>query len=62
VAATCCRIMRIDPLRIHYLQLASESDAQLLESNIHQAGESIESVATKFRLIPEFERAHLETV
>jgi len=62
VDATCCRIMRIDPLRINYLRLAAGNDAQLWESNIRQTGESIATVATKFQLIPQFERAHLETL
>ena len=61
VDATCCRIMRINPLRIGYLRLAAGTDEQLSELNIRQTGESIASVATRFQLLPAFEGAHLET-
>jgi uncharacterized protein (DUF362 family) len=61
VDATCCRIMRIDPMRIGYLKLASEGvEAQISERNIQQTGESIASVATPFDLIPEFQSIRLE--
>ena len=62
VDATCCRIMRIDPFQIGYLRLAAGTEAQLFETNIRQTGESIASVATRFQLLPQFQRAHLETV
>ena len=58
VDATCCRIMRIDPLKIGYLRLAS-SEAQLGERLIPQAGEAIAAVATKFALLPELESVRL---
>ncbi|HEV3332397.1 MAG TPA: DUF362 domain-containing protein [Bryobacteraceae bacterium] len=61
VDATCCRIMRIDPLRIGYLRLSAGNEAQLTEPNIRQAGEGIASVATKFQLIPQFQGVQLET-
>jgi uncharacterized protein (DUF362 family) len=63
VDATCCRIMRIDPMQIAYLSLAASSrrDAQLLEPNIRQIGESISSVATTFELLPDFNGLRLET-
>jgi uncharacterized protein (DUF362 family) len=61
VDATCCRIMRINPLQIGYLRLSAGMDAQLIEPNIRQMGENIASVATRFELIPQFQRAHLET-
>jgi uncharacterized protein (DUF362 family) len=61
VDATCCRIMKIDPMGIRYLQLATEgSDAPITEDMITQVGESIGSVATPFELIPEFQRLRLE--
>jgi uncharacterized protein (DUF362 family) len=61
VDATCCRIMRIDPLKIGYLQLVSgSSGARLAERNIEQTGEPIDTVATAFELIPEFQRVRLE--
>ena len=60
VDATCCRIMRIDPMKIGYLQLAAGNGAQVMETNIRQTGESIAEVATPFDLIPEFQRVRLE--
>jgi len=60
VDATCCRLMRIDPLQIRYLRLSVDSEAVLLERNIVQIGESIRSAATPFQLIPEFRRVRLE--
>jgi uncharacterized protein (DUF362 family) len=62
VDATCCRIMRIDPLQIAYLRLAGSSrpDAQILERNIRQLGESVAAVATPFQLPPEFPGLRLE--
>lgn len=61
VDATCCRIMRIDPTRMGYLRLAAEGDSQIMEHNITQAGEKIETVATAFDLLPEFQRLRQET-
>jgi uncharacterized protein (DUF362 family) len=52
VDATCCRIMRIDPLKIGYLRLSAE-EARLREEAIPQSGESIASVAGPFELLPE---------
>ena len=60
VDATCCRIMRIDPRRLRYLQLAAGGEARLAERNIVQIGEAIRKTATAFRLIPEFQQARLE--
>jgi uncharacterized protein (DUF362 family) len=61
VDATCCRIMKIDPMRIRYLQLATEgAESAIIEDNITQVGETIQSVATPFELIPEFQRLRLE--
>ena len=61
VDATCCRIMKIDPLQVQYLRLvAGTPGAHITERNITQIGESIESVATPFELIPEFRRFRLE--
>lgn len=56
VDATCCRIMRIDPLQIAYLRLGSSSrpDAHVVEGNIRQIAEPISSVATPFELPPGF--------
>ena len=61
VDATCCRIMRIDPYRIPYLQLAIEgAAARISEANIRQAGEAIAGVATPFELISAFRSLRLE--
>jgi uncharacterized protein (DUF362 family) len=61
VDATCCRIMQINPTMIRYLQLAAgASGSPILESNIIQVGESIETVSTPFELIPEFQSLRLE--
>jgi len=59
VDATCCRIMRIDPVRIGYLRLASGNLNDIAEQNIAQVGESIRTVATPFALIPEFQGVRL---
>jgi uncharacterized protein (DUF362 family) len=60
VDATCCRIMGIDPLKVHYLMLAATGDSRVSEGGIRQIGESIQSVATRFELIPEFRGIRLE--
>jgi uncharacterized protein (DUF362 family) len=62
VDATCCRIMKIDPMKVRYLQLAAQrsQSAQITEENIVQTGEAIASVATPFELIPLFQKMRLE--
>jgi uncharacterized protein (DUF362 family) len=62
VDATCCRIMKIDPMKIRYLQLASRrgTEAQITEGDIRQIGESIQSVSAPFELIPLFQKLRLE--
>jgi uncharacterized protein (DUF362 family) len=61
VDATCCRIMKIDPMRIRYLQLATGgSGSAIVEANISQRGETIQSVSSPFALIPEFQNLRLE--
>ncbi len=60
VDATCCRIMKIDPLRVAYLRMAAQSGAPLAEANIRQTGETVAGVATPFELIPEFRGLRLE--
>jgi len=59
VDATCCRVMGIDPLKIGYLRLSASLN-QLTEPMIPQAGETIESVATPFALLPELRNLRLE--
>jgi uncharacterized protein (DUF362 family) len=58
VDATCCRIMRIDPEKIRYLELVSEN-GQTRQENVEQIGEAIRSVETPFALLPEFARVRL---
>lgn len=58
VDATCCRIMRIDPMQIEYLRLAS-SLGQINAERIEQRGEPIAAVCTPFELIPEFRHVRL---
>jgi uncharacterized protein (DUF362 family) len=58
VDATCCRIMRIDPMQIEYLRLAS-SLGQINGERIEQRGEPIAEVTTPFELIPEFRYVRL---
>ena len=53
VDATCCRIMRIDPLLIQYLRMAGGGTDRLAEANILQMGEAIRAVATPFALPPD---------
>jgi uncharacterized protein (DUF362 family) len=62
VDATCCRIMKIDPMQIRYLQLTARrgTESQITEDDIRQIGETIESVSTPFELIPQFQRIRLE--
>jgi len=60
VDATCCRIMRIEPLKITYLRLTSGGESHITERNIRQIGESLAAVATPFELIPEFRWARME--
>ena len=62
VDATCCRIMKIDPMQIRYLQLTARrgAESQITENDIRQIGETIQSVSTPFELIPQFQRIRLE--
>lgn len=50
VDATCCGIMGIDSTKIEYLRISATAQ---------QIGESIQSVATQFELIPEFRHLRL---
>ena len=51
VDATCCRVMRIDPQQIPYLQVTA-SEGQMKSSGVIQVGETIASVAREFALLP----------
>ncbi len=61
VDATCCRLMRIDPMRIGYLRLAAGDPAVFAESNVRQTGEPIAALAQPFALIPAFRGLRLES-
>ena len=58
VDATCCRIMRIDPTLIPYLQM-TEDNGQTRAASVHQIGEPVRAVQTEFRLIPMYEPLRL---
>jgi uncharacterized protein (DUF362 family) len=58
VDATCCRLMRIDPLQVQYLRL-SRDVGDLAESAIRQDGESIAGLSTPYELLPQFRSTRL---
>jgi uncharacterized protein (DUF362 family) len=58
VDATCCRIMKINPDKIGYLQLAAKQ-AGWTSKNVRQIAETVASVATEFQLLPDFEDLRL---
>ncbi|MCL4504336.1 MAG: DUF362 domain-containing protein [Deltaproteobacteria bacterium] len=51
VDSTCARIMRINPYRVDYLNLAQDLLGPVHEASIIQMGEPIASVATEFKLL-----------
>lgn len=60
VDATCCRIMRIDPRKIGYLNLIRKRSG-CNGSHIEQIGEPIRQVETEFALIPDLEHLRLKS-
>jgi len=58
VDASCCQIMSIDPSRVGYLSLAVGDVPSLLRS-IRQIGERVESVRTRFDLLPAWDGIRL---
>jgi uncharacterized protein (DUF362 family) len=56
VDASCARIMGLAPERIDYLAKAGALLGHLAEGKIRQLGESIESVATAFAVLPAFRK------
>ena len=55
VDATCCRLMKLDPLKIPYLVLGEMKRlGRLKEAEIPQLGETIASLATRFEQIEHF--------
>lgn len=59
VDATCCRIMGIDPSRVEYLRMASDTLGITEDTRIEQRGEAIHTVRTNFNLIPQFQQIRL---
>lgn len=51
VDATCCRLMKLDPTKINYLEMASGRLGPTDESRILQRGETISSMAQMFQLV-----------
>jgi uncharacterized protein (DUF362 family) len=51
--ATCCRLMMIEPSRVHHLQLAAALGNMSLD-RIAQRGERIDQIRQPFDLLPEF--------
>ncbi len=61
VDATCCRLMRIEPLRVDYLRLAARRpEFHMMESNIRQIGEPPLQLSTPFELPPGFSKLRME--
>ncbi len=58
VDAVCCRIMRIDPRKVSYLNMEAPP-GRLEPEGVEVIGESLESVQTPFELIPQFRSLRL---
>ena len=58
VDATCCRVMRINPAKIGYLNLVAERDGWN-PSDITQTGERLRDVSKEFALLPDFSSLRL---
>src|SRR5262249_9488774 len=55
VDATCCRLMRLDPAKIGYLQLGQQKKLGLAtEPAIRQVGEDVADRAQPFETVPHF--------
>jgi uncharacterized protein (DUF362 family) len=59
VDATCARVMSIDPLKIDYLQAASEFLGNIAESRIRLRGEHLARFQQEFALVDAFEGLRL---
>jgi uncharacterized protein (DUF362 family) len=55
VDATGARVMGLNPRRIEYLAKAGMLLGHIQSDNIHQIGESVESVRTPFAVLPDFQ-------
>lgn len=59
VDATCCRVMKIDPLQVAYLRLSRDT-VQLQEAATRQLGEPLSGIeTTPFALLEQFQAARL---
>jgi uncharacterized protein (DUF362 family) len=60
VDATCCRLMKLDPQRVGYLDMGRRKKLGLLEASaIHQLGEPIDALAQPFETLPQFQELRL---
>ncbi len=60
VDATCCRIMQIDPEKVRYIRLVAQRSRWNMNS-VQQIGEPVNSVSTRFALLPELEHFRLRS-
>jgi uncharacterized protein (DUF362 family) len=58
VDAACCRVMRVDPTKVGYLQLVAKHSPFNIDEPL-QLGESIQSVASPFALHPDLKHMRL---
>jgi hypothetical protein len=54
VGATACRVMGLNPSQVSYLAITA-ANGQTNEVNVKQIRRTVQSVATRFAVIPEFE-------
>jgi len=60
VDATCCRLMKLDPLKVGYLVMGHRKKLGLLgEDQIQQLGETIVGRAQPFQTVPHFQQVRL---
>jgi uncharacterized protein (DUF362 family) len=60
VDATCCRLMKLDPLKVPYLVMGQRKKLGLLaDKQIQQLGETIEGRAQPFDTVPHFKQLKL---
>jgi uncharacterized protein (DUF362 family) len=60
VDATCCRLMKLDPRRVGYLDMGRRKKLGLLEASaIQQLGESVDALAQPFETLPQFQELRL---
>jgi len=60
VDATCCRLMKLNPQKVGYLQLgAAKKLGMLAELGIEQLGETIAALAQPFETLPDFHELYM---